>query len=200
MKNRSLAVLTVLLIMFGGALASVRERPPRDTPMSALARKDPATIDPSDLPLGSVSDLHETGTPQVVTDLSAWRLELRGAALGSPLSLSYAELSGMPTVKKKVLLICPGFFADYVEWEGVPVETLLEKARARRDYAEMIFTSWDGYTGRVKREEAESHLVFLALRVNGETLPAAHGFPVRLVVEDIYGGRWVKWVTEVRVE
>ncbi|MCX7038431.1 MAG: molybdopterin-dependent oxidoreductase [Spirochaetes bacterium] len=36
--------------------------------------------------------------------------------------------------------------------------------------------------------------------MNGETLPAAHGFPVRLVAEDIYGSRWVKWVTEMQVD
>jgi DMSO/TMAO reductase YedYZ molybdopterin-dependent catalytic subunit len=199
-KNKVLAVFTVLLIVFGGALASAREKPARDTPMSALAMKDPAKIDPSDLLLGSVGDLHETGTPQVITDLAAWRLELKGAALGSPLSLTYAELAAMPMEKKKVLLICPGFFADYVEWEGVPVSALLEKAKARTSYVDVVFSSWDGYTGRFEREEVESHSLFLALRVNGETLPAAHGFPVRLVAEDIYGSRWVKWVTEMRVD
>ena len=200
MKNRFITVFAVLLIVFGGALASAREKPPRDTPMEKLVMKDPAQVDPSDLTLGSVGDLHHTGTPQVVADLSAWRLELKGGALGSPLSLTYAELAAMPMVKKKVLLICPGFFADYVEWEGVPVSALLENAKARSNYVDVVFSSWDGYTERLKREEVESHLLFLALRVNGETLPAAHGFPVRLVAEDIYGSRWVKWVTEMRVD
>jgi sulfoxide reductase catalytic subunit YedY len=84
--------------------------------------------------------------------------------------------------------------------EGVPVSALLEKAKARSNYVDVAFSSWDGYTERVKREEVESHLLFLALRVNGETLPAVHGFPVRLVAEDIYGSRWVKWVSEMRVD
>lgn len=196
----SFTVLVVLLLVYGGALASAREKPPRDTPMQQLSMKNPANIDPSDLPLGSVADLHETGTPQAIVDLSAWRLELKGAALGSPVSLTYAELAAMPTVKKKVLLICPGFFADYVEWEGVTVSALLEKAKARSTYVDVVFSSHDGYTGRFDREEVESHEPFLALRVNGETLPTAHGFPVRLVAEDIYGSRWVKWVTEMRVD
>lgn len=200
MKNRSITVLVVLLLACGGALASAREKPPRDTPMQQLSMKNPANIDPSDLPLGSVADLHETGTPQAIADLSAWRLELKGAALGSPVSLTYAELAAMPTVKKKVLLICSGFFADYVEWEGVPVSALLEKAKARSDYVDVVFSSYDGYTGRFDRGEVESREPFLALRVNGETLPTAHGFPVRLVAEDIYGSRWVKWVTEMRVD
>jgi len=200
MRNRLIGAFAVLLIVHGGGFASAREKPPRDTPMQSLSMKNPANIDPSDLPLGRVADLHETGTPQVVADLAAWRLALKGTVLGSPLSLPYAELAAMPMVKKRVLLICPGFFADYVEWEGVPVSALLEKAKARSNYVDVVFSSWDGYTGRFDREEIESHSVFLALRVNGETLPTAHGFPVRLVAEDIYGSRWVKWVTEMRVD
>jgi sulfoxide reductase catalytic subunit YedY len=199
-KDKVFAVFTFLLIAVGVTLASGREKLARDTPMDVLVNKNPAEVDPSDLPLGRVDQLHKTGTPQVVDDLSTWRLELRGTALENPLSLTYAQLAAMPMVKKKVLLICPGFFADYVEWEGVMVSALLEKAKARSGYSTVVFTSWDGYAGRFTREEIDSHMVFLALRVNGQTLPAEHGFPVRLVAEDIYGGRWVKWVTEMRVD
>jgi DMSO/TMAO reductase YedYZ molybdopterin-dependent catalytic subunit len=198
-KSTLFIAMSVLLIVACGAPAAGKEKPGPGTPVGSLISMDPANVDPSDLPLGNMADLHETGTPQAITDLAAWRLEIKGDALANPLSLSYAELAAMPMVKKRVLLICPGFFADYVEWEGVPVSALLEKAKARRDYLDVIFSSWDGYPGSFKREEVDSNLLFLALRVNGQTLPAAHGFPVRLVAEHLYGGRWVKWVTEMQV-
>ena len=41
--------------------------------------------------------------------------------------------------------------------------------------------------------------IFLAYRVNGETLPQKHGFPLRLVYEDAYGYDWIKYVDEVAV-
>jgi DMSO/TMAO reductase YedYZ molybdopterin-dependent catalytic subunit len=199
-KHVMIGVCVVLIAIAANAPAQSRERLAPDTPKGRIIDMDPAKVDPSDLPLDRVGQLHPTGTPQEVSDLSAWRLSLEGKGLGSPLSLGYAELAALPQVKKRVLLICPGFFADYAEWEGVPLSALLEKAKARPDFVNVSFTSYDGYTSRFTREEAMAHLLFLAIRVNGETLPTTHGYPVRLVAEDLYGGRWVKWIKEIHVE
>ena len=70
----------------------------------------------------------------------------------------------LPTVKKKVLLICPGVFEGYLEWEGVPLSVLLEKAKAQPDFTRVSFRSYEGYTERFSREEATKHLLFLHLR------------------------------------
>jgi DMSO/TMAO reductase YedYZ molybdopterin-dependent catalytic subunit len=40
---------------------------------------------------------------------------------------------------------------------------------------------------------------FLALGMNGQTLPRDHGAPVRLVVPGWYGCSWIKWVNEIRL-
>lgn len=39
----------------------------------------------------------------------------------------------------------------------------------------------------------------LALKMNGETIPTLHGFPVRLIVPGWDGTSWVKWVTRLSV-
>ena len=109
---------------------------------------DPKFVDASALPLTSVESLHSTGTPQSV-DLPSWRLTVSGKGVTTPLSLTYDELWKLPMVKKRVLLICPGFFYDYLEWEGVPLQVLLEKAGAG-DYARVVFTSIDGYRADVQ--------------------------------------------------
>jgi DMSO/TMAO reductase YedYZ molybdopterin-dependent catalytic subunit len=199
-KHVMIGVCVVLIAIAANAPAQSKTRLAPDTPKSSIADMDPAKVDPSDLPLDRVGQLHPTGTPQEVSDLSSWRLSLGGKGLGSPLALAYAELAALPLVKKRVLLVCPGYFADYAEWEGVPLSVLLEKAKARPDFINVSFTSYDGYTARFTREEAASHLLFLAVRVNGETLPTTHGYPVRLVAEDLYGARWVKWIKEIHVE
>jgi len=164
-----------------------------------IARLHPKDVEPSLLPLDSIEELHTTGTPQEV-NVATWRLKVKGEKVNASLSLTYEELSQMEMIEKKVILICPGFFVDYAEWEGVPLSTIFEKAKVEEGYETITFYALDGYSSRFSREEVENNLLFLALKVNGETLPKEHGFPVRLVAEDILGGRWVKWISAIDVK
>ena len=189
-------LLTTGLAWGGG----VEERVKVDsaTPPGKIITMNPKFVDASALPLTSVESLHSTGTPQSV-DLSSWRLTVSGKGIITPLSLTYDELSKVPMMKKRVLLICPGFFYDYLEWEGVPLQALLEKAGVG-DYSRVVFTSIDGYKADFKKEEVQSGLLIVALKGNGVPLPPAHGFPARIVAEGVYGGRWVKYLTAITVE
>jgi len=199
--KRLIGVAFLLIIAtISYAQSTVRVKLAPDTPKDSIIGMNPAQVDPSDLPLDRVDRLHSTGTPQKVENISAWRLAVKGKGLSRPFSFSYADLLSLPAVKKKVLLICPGVFADYVEWEGVPLSVFLKRAGARPDFTNISFEGYDGYTERFSREEATQHLLFLAVRVNGQTLTPIAGYPVRLVAEDSFGGRWVKWITEIRVE
>ena len=191
-----LRFLLIVLAVFPAA--AERQLLSADTPDTEIIYMNPENIDPSLLPLDSIEDLHVTGSVQDV-DLASWRLRVQGSGLGREFELSYRELRSLPSVKKKVILICPGFFVDYVEWEGVAVKTILEKAGAKEDFKTVVFKSIDGYTGRFSREDIENHLLFLAYRVNGERLPKEHGFPLRLVAEGVLGGRWVKWLDRIEV-
>jgi sulfoxide reductase catalytic subunit YedY len=190
----------MLIAFVAFAQSAVKEKLAPGTPKGSIINMDPDKVDPSDLPLDRIDQLQATGTPQKIADISAWRLAVTGRGLEHAMSLGYADLLALPLVKKKVLLICPGVFEGYLEWEGVPLSMLLEKAKARPDFTRVSFRSYDGYTEGFSREEATKHLLFLAVKVNGETLPATHGYPIRLVAEDFYGGRWVKWISEITVE
>jgi DMSO/TMAO reductase YedYZ molybdopterin-dependent catalytic subunit len=163
-----------------------------------IIHMDPKNMDPSGLALTSVASLHSTGTPQDV-DVTTWRLAVSGPGAKTPLSLSYEELEKMQKVKKAVILICPEFFYDYLEWEGVPVSVLLQKAGVS-DYSTVSFKSVDNYSSTFSRQEVETHLIMVATKNNGVPLPRAHGFPARMVAEDIVGGRWVKYLKEISVE
>ena len=39
-----------------------------------------------------------------------------------------------------------------------------------------------------------AHLVIVATLGNGVPLPRAQGYPARVVAEDVFGGRWVKYL------
>jgi sulfoxide reductase catalytic subunit YedY len=158
----------------------------------------PKNIDPSALPLDSIDELRATGSPQAI-DIDRWRLEIEGKMVLKPTALGYEELMSMPMVKKKVILICPGVFVNYAEWEGVLLKEVLQKAGINDNFRKISFQAKDGYTRVFSREELDELFLMLAVKVNGEPLPDAHGFPVRLVAGDVYGGRWVKWITKIEV-
>jgi sulfoxide reductase catalytic subunit YedY len=183
----------------GGAAAGERVLLAPDTPKSRILSMNPSEVDPSLLPLDSIEDLNTTGVPQDI-DIRKWRLTVKGRKARNPISLTYEELAGMEQVRKRVILICPGVFVDYAEWEGVPLRQFLEAAKVRDGFTRVTFRGEDGFSSSFTKEQVRNNLLFLALKVNGEALPEEHGFPVRLVAEDILGGSWVKWVKSIEVE
>jgi DMSO/TMAO reductase YedYZ molybdopterin-dependent catalytic subunit len=194
-----LGVALLAAVSASGQPAKTKWKLDSTVPRSEIRTLDPASIDPSGLPLDPVSALHTTGTPPAV-DMASWRLVVDGKGVLTGVSFGYEELNGMPSQADRAILICPNFFADYAEWDGVLLEDLLAKAVLKPTWTRIIFFAIDGYSETFSREEIESHRLLLATKVNGEVLPAAHGYPVRLVAEDLVGGRWLKWVREIRVE
>jgi DMSO/TMAO reductase YedYZ molybdopterin-dependent catalytic subunit len=198
MRSRFCALLLLLLPIAFGAHAEGKVKLDHSSRYQDIVDMDPNDVDPSGLPLTSVSSLHTTGTPHHV-DEATWRLEVDGKAAKTPFSLSLEDLGRMPMTTKRIILICPGFFYDYLEWQGVPLSELLSRAGVS-DYAQVTFTSVDGYAGSFKKKEVQEHLILVATRGNGEPLPRTQGFPARVVAEGLYGTRWVKYLAKITVE
>ncbi|HLK16476.1 MAG TPA: sulfite oxidase [Fimbriimonadaceae bacterium] len=97
------------------------------------------------------------------------------------------------------------------EWTGVPLSAVLEKAGVSAGTVEVILVGAD--TGLIKTDpkppnaihfarsipiaKAMAPEVLLAYKMNGETLPLSHGFPVRALVPGWYGVASVKWLTRI---
>jgi sulfoxide reductase catalytic subunit YedY len=167
--------------------------------LSDFVSADPAEVDNSSLPVTPVEELHITGhPPDSGVDIKEYRLTVNGL-VQNPLTLTYEALLAYPAVTEVVLLICSGFFVDNGEWTGVPVATLLEEAGTRPKATSITFHALDNYTQILPLEDVQREGVFLAYAVNGQTLPAEHGYPLRLVVKGKYGFNWVKWVKRIEV-
>jgi sulfoxide reductase catalytic subunit YedY len=167
--------------------------------METLVGKNPANLDTRNLDPTPVQAFGTMGLSDHQIDLKRWRLEIDGL-VERPFKLGYAQVTEMPSVKKDVLLICPGFFAYHARWEGVSVAKLLEMAGVSPDATHVSFSGpKEGYekTERFPIEDIRSGKVFLAYNVNGRKLPKKHGFPLRVVAEDYYGGDWVKYVYKI---
>jgi sulfoxide reductase catalytic subunit YedY len=172
---------------------------PRGTRMDRLAHQNPADLDTRNLDLTPVEKFGTMGLDDHQVDLNRWQLEIDGHVDRS-LRLSYNQILQLPSIERNVLLICPGFFAYHARWKGISVAKLLETAGLDSNVAYVTFSGPDGTGEKSKRfplADILSDKVFLAYSVNDSVLPKKHGFPLRVVAEDHYGGSWVKYVYKV---
>ncbi len=137
-----------------------------------------------------------SGTPTI--NVTEWRLVVRGS-VSQELNLSYGELLALPNASVTATLQCVEGPSGRAVWEGVRLKELLALAGLNASAREVVFHAADGYSSSLTLEDARDGDVLLAYRMNGETLPADHGFPVRLVAPDKYGYKWVKWITLIEV-
>jgi DMSO/TMAO reductase YedYZ molybdopterin-dependent catalytic subunit len=61
----------------------------------------------------------------------------------------------------------------------------------------VIFEAASGYTSNVPLREALAPNVLLAHKYEGQSVPLAHGAPVRAVVPDLYFWKSAKWLTGI---
>jgi sulfoxide reductase catalytic subunit YedY len=175
---------------------------PKGTRLDTLVGKNPANLDTRNLDLTHVEEFETMGLDNHHVNLDKWRLEIDGH-VHEPLMLTYSQITQMPSIERNVLLICPGFFSYHARWKGISVAKLLETAQVSSDVTQVTFTGPQGTYEKKAQfpiEDIRSDKVFLAYNVNDNDLPKKHGFPLRLVAEDYYGGEWVKYVYKVTAE
>jgi DMSO/TMAO reductase YedYZ molybdopterin-dependent catalytic subunit len=125
-------------------------------------------------------------------DLDRWRLDLTGM-VRSPVTFTYAELLGRPQVERVVTLCCVsnevgGPYVGNAVWQGVLLADLLDEAGVDPAAEQVFSTSLDGWTcGFPVALARDGRDAMVAIGMNGEPLPLAHGFPARLVVPGLYG-------------
>jgi len=141
--------------------------------------------------------------PQV--DPANWSLRVEGA-VARPFALTYAELMAMPQIEADVTLACVsneigGDLAGNARWQGVPLAALLERAGPRRDATQVLGRSVDGFTAGFPTAVAlDGRDAMVAVAMNGEPLPASHGFPARLIVPGLYGYvSATKWLAAIEL-
>jgi DMSO/TMAO reductase YedYZ molybdopterin-dependent catalytic subunit len=142
--------------------------------------------------------LHMTGEALEV-DLDSYRLKVSGL-VDNPLSLTYDQLRCLPKVSDDPLLDCPGFFQDKATWAGASLSAVLTLAQPQADASKISMVSADGYRTEMDLEQAWEDWNFLAYELEGEPLPALHGFPVRAVFPGLYGSYWAKWLVEIEIK
>ncbi|WP_019201168.1 molybdopterin-dependent oxidoreductase [Tsukamurella sp. 1534] len=189
------------------ARETLRLPAPRTVAPPIPAGADPA-IDGLTRYLTPTTDFYRIDTalrvPQI--DPAAWSLDVHGM-VERPFSITFDELLALPMEEHHVTLACVsnevgGDLIGNARWLGHRIGALLERAGPHPGADMVLSRSHDGFTAgtplSVLRDPARASL--LAIGMNGEPLPAIHGFPARLVVPGLYGYvSATKWVTSLKV-
>ena len=140
-----------------------------------------------------------------VVDLAEWRLEVRGL-VDRPFSLTYDELLELPQIEADITIACVsnevgGDLVGNARWQGVPLRPLLERAGLQEGATQLVGRSVDGFTAGFPTVTAlDLEEAMVAVAMNGEPLPAEHGFPARLVVPGLYGYvSATKWLSAIEL-
>ncbi|GAA4070641.1 molybdopterin-dependent oxidoreductase [Microbacterium laevaniformans] len=139
-------------------------------------------------------------------DPSTWRLVVDGM-VDRRIELSFDGLVGMGLDEYGITLTCVsnevgGGLVGNARWLGVPVRDILRMAGPQAGADMVLSRSVDGYTASTPLSALTDDGLdaILAVAMNGEPLPAEHGFPVRMIVPGLYGYvSATKWLTELKV-
>jgi DMSO/TMAO reductase YedYZ molybdopterin-dependent catalytic subunit len=144
--------------------------------------------------------------PQVSPD--NWTLKIDGM-VDRELEFSFDELLKMPLTEADITLVCVsnqvgGTYTGNARWLGVPLAGLLRKAGVKAGTNQVLSTSTDGMTistpvaAIMDGPSLNGPSALLAVGMNGQPLPIAHGFPARMIVPGLYGYvSATKWVTKL---
>lgn len=142
-------------------------------------------------------------TPRI--DPAEWTLRISGL-VERPVTLTYDELLAMPMVERYVTLACVsnevgGDLIGNAKWLGVPLADVLALAAPTELAEQIVGRSVDGFTAGFPIGLADDgREALVAVGMNDEPLPFAHGFPARLVVEGVYGYvSATKWLAEIEL-
>jgi len=141
--------------------------------------------------------------PQV--SASTWQLRIHGM-VDNPLTITFDQLSQLPMTEHDVTLTCVsesvgGGYIGNARWQGTLLAPLLRKAGIQAGADQIVMRDVNNMTIGVATDPVmDGRESLLAVGMNGQPLPAAHGYPVRVVVPGLYGYvSATKWVVDMEL-
>jgi DMSO/TMAO reductase YedYZ molybdopterin-dependent catalytic subunit len=160
---------------------------------------------------------HQTSVPAI--DVEQWKLEI-GGFVERPAAFTMAELARVagPVRELEFTLECSGNLPrpeimngqiGNARWSGFSLAAVLKECGVKSEAREVVFFGADqvrdssgvafGPHGRsVFVQDVMNSDAMLATHMNGEPLPAEHGFPLRLILPGWYGMAQIKWLSRIQ--
>jgi sulfite oxidase len=155
-------------------------------------------------------------------DAATWTLQIEGE-VATPVMLTMDEIRRMPATTITATLECAGNgramydppvagiqwgkgAVGTARWSGVRMADLLKRAGVRAtgkfvlmNGADRALGSMQDFVRQVPMDKAMHADTLVAYEMNGQPLPAVHGFPLRAIIPGWEGAYAMKWLTNLRV-
>lgn len=155
-------------------------------------------------------------------DANRWKLTITGE-VEKPVTLTLADLEKIPVRSVVTILECAGNGRSLqnpkvpgIQWgkgavgnarfSGPSLKAILEKAGLKDTAKHVQLRGLDQVPGKVPPfvrsvpiEKALDPDTVVATRMNGETIPAHHGYPARAITPGWVGAASCKWLSEITV-
>ncbi|HEX6470043.1 MAG TPA: molybdopterin-dependent oxidoreductase [Streptosporangiaceae bacterium] len=165
--------------------------------LAVLAPRRPG-VGPQHLPV------NKTATAARVTRTAldpGWRLAVAGGSIRG-LSLSLADLRGMPRHEVRLPISCVEGWSAEATWAGVRVRDVLEMAGAdphARITVESLEPGGRYRTSPLDWPHWHDPRTLLAIELGGAPLALDHGYPCRLIAPDRPGAMQTKWLARLTI-
>lgn len=152
-------------------------------------------------------------------DAANWHLQI-GGLVEQPMTFTLDEIMALPRQELIFTLECSGnsglpFFDTGIgnaQWAGTPLAAVLEQAGVLENGREVVFYGVDAgeetigeqtitqnFARSMSLADAMNPANLLVYEMNGEPLPQANGFPLRLIAPGWFGIANVKWLDRIEV-
>ena len=158
---------------------------------------DPERLPPGQSPTLKWPILSVGAAPRV--DRSQWILSLDGA-VQAPYVLDWEAFQEQPQSDWTGDIHCVTRWSKFgMHWRGVPVRSLIARARPTPDASHLLIHAYGGYTTNLPLSDVLEHPAFIAHEAEGVPLEPDHGGPARLLVPHLYLWKSAKWVNRLEV-
>lgn len=136
--------------------------------------------------------LHEGPVPHV--DLRRWDFRIDGL-VEKPVRLTWEELNQLPQTEIRCDIHCVTRWSRFENrFEGVLFSEVMKLVKPKPEVHFAMLHGENGYTTNLSLGDLTMPSTIFAMKHDGELLAPEHGYPLRLVVPQLFFWKSVKWV------
>ena len=129
---------------------------------------------------------------------AGWELGVDGL-VAKPSTFTLDDLRRMPVTTQITHQACEEGWSFIAEWTGVQLSHVLDLVGVSARAKYVVFFAYDDLWESIDMDDAWHPQTLLAYGMNGETLPAPHGAPIRLKVPRQLGYKSLKYLAQITV-